>query len=132
MTNSQGNNKSSEHISPKAAILNYLMAGRIETALGKMTEFQIELKSSDFDQAIAHLEKKAAHALSRELVRSAKRYRRIIATLQSLQRFGPDPASIIPAVILPEGYNGKILLISVSGGIIGDSVIFTIGGSVAQ
>ena len=127
MTNSQGNNKSSEHTSQKAAILGYLMAGKIETALSNMTEFQVDLKASDFDQVIKRLNEDMEIVLSKEQTRSAKRLNRIIDALQSLHRHGPDPGKIIPPVILPQGYNGKILLMSVSGGIIGDIVILRSG-----
>jgi hypothetical protein len=127
MTRKHSNTNSSEHSSAKAVILDYLKAGKLESAFNKMTAFHVELKSYDFDEVIAHLKEKVEHALSKELVRSAKRYNRIIDTLQSLQRSGPDPANIIAPVILPEGYNGKILLASVSGGIIENSVILRSG-----
>ena len=40
---------------------------------------------------------------------------------------GHEPDSIIPPVILPEGYNGKILLVSVSGNGIKKTVILRSG-----
>jgi hypothetical protein len=127
MTRKYINTGTSEHLSEKKAILEYLKAGKLESALNKMTALHVELKSSDFDEVIAHLKEIAEHAFSREQVRSAKRYHRIIETLQSLRKFGPDPSNIIPPVILPEGYNGKILLASASGGIIENSVILRSG-----
>jgi hypothetical protein len=47
--------------------------------------------------------------------------------MKSLRRHGPDPACILEPVILPEGYHGKILLLSVSGGIIEYTVILRSG-----
>jgi hypothetical protein len=127
MTRKHSNTNTSGHSSAKAVILDYLKAGKFESAFNKMTALHVELKSSDFDEVIAHLKEKAAHAFFREQIRNAKRYSRIIDTLQSLQRCGPDPTNIIAPVILPEGYHGKILLASVSGGIIENSVILRSG-----
>ena len=117
----------SRHPSKKPEVLDYLKAGELESAFNKMAVFRVELKSSDFDEVIAHLKEKSAQALSREQIRPAKRYSRIIDALQSLQCSGPDPTNLIAPVILPQGYNGKILLASVTGGIIEDNIILRSG-----
>jgi hypothetical protein len=127
MTRKQNSTKSAGRPSQQAEVLNYLKAGKLESALNEMTKLDVELDVSDYDGVIAHLKEKAEHALSRERIRSAKRCRRIIGTLQSLQKFGSDPTHIIAPVILPEGYNGKILLASVSGGIIKNCFILRSG-----
>jgi hypothetical protein len=127
MTRKQHDSKLSGGPLKQAEVLDFLKAGKLESAFNKMTALHIELKSSDFDEVIAHLKEKAEQALSREQLRPAKRYSRIIDALQSLKRSGPDPANIIAPVILPQNYNGKILLASVSGGIIENSVILRSG-----
>ena len=127
MTRKQYNANLSGASSEKAEILEYLKAGKLESAFKKIAASDVELKSSDFDEVIAQLKEKAARALSGERIRPAKRCSRIIDALQSLQRFGPDPTNLIAPVVLPEGYNGKILLASVTGGIIEDNIILRSG-----
>jgi hypothetical protein len=78
----------------------------------------LKVKSSDLDQIITLLEKEVKQSISTEDFRGAKRFKRLIRVIKSLSKYGPDPANILDPVILPEGYNGKILLISVAGGII--------------
>ena len=119
--------KSQVHTYREITILEHLRAGGLEIALKQIAAFQVKLKSSDIDQVIEFLKKDLKQTVSKEQTRSAKRLKRLIDALQSLHMHGPDPANLIAPVILPEGYNGKILLLSVSGGVIGDSVILRSG-----
>lgn len=111
----------------KSTILEHLKAGELEVALKQIAEFQVTLKSSDFDPILTRLKIDLKQQVSTEQFRSANRLNRIITALKSLQQQGPDPACILDPVILPQGYHGKILLVSVSGGIIQNSVILRSG-----
>ena len=111
----------------KIAILEQLKAGELEIALKQIAEFQIKLKTSDFDQINTVLKKEVKQSISTEDFRGAKRFKRLIKAIKSLGKYGPDPANILDPVLLPEGYNGKILLISVSGGIMLNTVILRSG-----
>ena len=116
-----------DSIHRKIAILEQLKAGKLETALKQIAKFQIKLKTSDLDQIITLLEKEVKQSISTEDFRGAKRFKRLIRAIKSLSKHGPDPANILDPVILPDGYNGKILLISISGGIIENTVILRSG-----
>lgn len=111
----------------KLSILEHLKAGELEVALKQIAEFQVTLKPSDFDPVLTRLKADLKQHVSKQQIRSANRLNRIITALKSLQQHGPDPACILDPVILPQGYHGKILLVSVSGGIIGNSVILRSG-----
>jgi hypothetical protein len=111
----------------KSTIIEHLKAGELEVALKQIAEFQVTLKSSDFDPVLTLLKADLKQHVSKEQIRSASRLNRIITALKSLQQHGPDPACILDPVILPQGYHGKILLVSVSGGIIDSSIILRSG-----
>ena len=111
----------------KSTILEHLKTGELEVALKQIAEFQVILKPSDFDPVLTRLKADLKQQVSKEKIRSANRLNRIITALKSLQQHGPDPACILDPVILPQGYHGKILLVSVSGGIIENSVILRSG-----
>ena len=111
----------------KSAVLEQLQAGELEAALKQIAEFQVKLKASDFDGIAALLAEDLERSISEEDYRAAKRFKRLIGAVKSLSKYGPDPAKILNPVILPDGYNGKILLISVSGGIIENTVILRSG-----
>ena len=111
----------------KSTILEHLKAGELEVALKQVAEFQVSITPSDFDPVLTLLKADLKQHVSKEQFRSANRLNRIITALKSLQQHGSDPACILDPVILPEGYRGKILLVSVSGGIIENSVILRSG-----
>lgn len=105
----------------------HLKAGELETALRQIAEFQIRLKASEFDRIVLFLEEDLKRCVFKEDFRAAKRLNRIISAIRSLRKDGTDPANILDPVILPEGYSGKILLLSVTGGIIENTVILRSG-----
>jgi len=111
----------------KLAILEHLKAGALEVALKQIAEFQVSLKPSDFNPVLTLLKADLKQHASEKQFRSANRLNRIITALKSLQQHGPDPACILDPVIVPHGYHGKILLVSVSGGIIENCVILRSG-----
>ena len=111
----------------KKNILEHLKGGELEIAMKNIAEFQVRLKLSDFDRIISFLEEELKQSVSKEQIRSAKRLKRIINSIRSLRRHGPDPANILEPAILPDCYNGKILLVSVTGGIIENTTILRSG-----
>jgi hypothetical protein len=111
----------------KSDVLELLKAGELEAALKQTADFQVRLEASDFDRIISLLEKELKQRVSEEQFRSAKRLKRIINTITSLRKNGTDPSNILDPVLLPKGYNGKILLISVFGGIMQNTVILRSG-----
>jgi hypothetical protein len=111
----------------KSDILERLKAGELEAALKQIADFQVRLEASDFDRIVSLLEKELKQCVSEEQFRSAKRLKRIIDAISSLRKSDADPSTILDPALLPEGYNGKILLISVSGGIMQNTVILRSG-----
>ncbi len=103
------------------------MAGQLEIALMQIDESKIRLKHSDYDQIISFLKQEIEQYVSNQQVRSAKRLGRIMHSVQSFRTHGLDPSNILEPVILPDGYHGKILLLSVSGGILENNVILRSG-----
>ena len=87
----------------------------------------VRLESSDFDRIVSLLAEDLKHSTSEEDFRATKRLKRITNAITSLRKHGPDPSNILNPALLPEGYHGKILLISVSGGIMQNTVILRSG-----
>ena len=111
----------------KSEILEHFKAGELEVALMRIVEFKIRLEKSDYDQIISFLEQELEHNVSNQQIRSAKRLERIMHSLNSFRAHGLDPSNILEPVILPDGYHGKILLLTVSGGVLENNVILRSG-----
>ena len=102
----------------KENVLAYLRAVKLELAMTAMNEFQVSLQKSDFEPIIDSLKEKIRYDHSKGEIRSANRLSRRIRALKIFRDHGLDPEKLIPLVELPEGYRGKILLVSFSGGVI--------------
>ena len=102
----------------KEHVLAYLRAVKLELAVAAMNEFQVSLQKSDFEPIIDSLKEKARYEYAKGEIRSANRSSRRIRALKIFRDHGLDPEKLIPLVELPEGYRGKILLVSFSGGVI--------------
>lgn len=102
----------------KEHVLAYLRAVKLELAVAAMNEFQVSLQKSDFEPIIDSLKEKARYKYAKGEIRSANRSSRRIRALKIFRDHGLDPEKLIPLVELPEGYRGKILLVSFSGGVI--------------
>ena len=102
----------------KEHVLAYLRAVKLELAVAAMNEFQVSFQKSDFEPIIDSLKEKARYEYAKGEIRSANRSSRRIRALKIFRDHGLDPEKLIPLVELPEGYRGKILLVSFSGGVI--------------
>ena len=111
----------------KAAILEHFKAGELEVALMQIDESKVRLEKSDYDQIITFLEQELEQNVSNQQIRSAKRLERIMHSLKSFRTHGLDRSRILEPVILPDGYHGKILLLSVSGGVLEKNLILRSG-----
>ncbi len=111
----------------KKAILEHFRGGELEIAMKNIAEFQVRLEPSDFNRIISFLEEELKQSVSNEQIRAARRLNRIINSIKSFCRHGPEPSYILEPAILPDGYRGKILLLSVSGGVIENTVILRSG-----
>ena len=111
----------------KSAILELFKAGELEVALMQIDESKVRLEKPDYDQIISFLKQELERNVSNQQIRFAKRLARIIHSVKSFRTHGLDPSKILEPVILPDGYHGKILLLSVSGGVLENNVILRSG-----
>lgn len=96
------------------AFLARLQSDGLEEAIRIMDESRLFLKKDEFDPITRILEKEADDRLAKGDIRWAVRLRRRAEALKTPQTHGQNPEKRIRRVVLPEGYNGKILLVSVS------------------
>lgn len=108
--------------SPKVQTLAFLKAGEFEKAVECINRFGVSLRGAELDSAIAHFSSRMDEALQAEDMRAYKRNQRRIGALVRFRDSGLDPNSLVPLVELQEGYRGKILLVSISGGAITELV----------
>ena len=111
----------------KSSILEHFKAGELEVALMQIDESKVRLEKPDYDQIISFLEQELERNVSNQEIRFAKRLARIIHSVKSFRTHGLDPSNVLEPVILPDSYHGKILLLSVSGGVIENTVILRSG-----
>ncbi|MBW2660369.1 MAG: hypothetical protein JRC87_12410, partial [Deltaproteobacteria bacterium] len=98
------------------AFLARLKSDGLEEAIRIMDESRLFLKKDEFDPITKILEKEADDRQAKGDIRWAVRLRRRAEALKVSQAHGQNPEKLIRRVVLPEGYNGKILLVSVSVG----------------
>ncbi|UCF94184.1 MAG: hypothetical protein JSW39_08505 [Desulfobacterales bacterium] len=102
----------------KAVIIEHLRAGELEQAVKSMDGLQVSLAESDFTPIIDYFENQIQQAASENELRSAMQFKRRRAAVKILRDHGFDLKKLIPQVVLPQGYNGKIMLLSIAGGLI--------------
>ena len=113
--------------SPKVQALAFLKAGEFGKAVECISKFGVHLRGCEWDSVIEHFSKRSEDALQSEDMRAYKRNQRRIGALIRFRDSGLDPDSLVPPVELEEGYRGKILLVSVSGGVIRRPGLFALG-----
>jgi hypothetical protein len=106
----------------KELVLTHFKAGEFERAIELVNSSGISLERSDIDQVIALFENMAAEALSRDDFLRIRQLRHRKKSLLAFCTGGFDANELILSVEIPEPYRGKILLVSISGGVIGDRV----------
>ncbi len=108
-------------------ILTLLKEGKLEPAAKAIKEFQINLAGIDFASLIEYFNKQIKISQFEEKIRESIRFERRLAAIKILREYGFDSKNLIPQLILPKGYNGKIILISISGGLIDPMVCLRSG-----
>jgi cupin fold WbuC family metalloprotein len=104
------------------AILDDLRSGRFEAALTTLGQCRIPPKPVELDAIVLDLTDRLQQFLAAEDNRSAKQVQRRLRVLRNFRDSGIDWKHLILPVELPEGYNGKILLVSICGGVIEPTV----------
>jgi hypothetical protein len=93
---------------------------RLEKASIYSRQHQIEPSSWDLDQLIVNLTEQKNKM-------DPYCYTLRLNALKRIRTYGFDPENIIEKVVLPEGYTGKILMISISGGVLDKKVCLRSG-----
>ncbi len=108
-------------------MLAHLRKGRFESVFEAIETGGASPRYSDFTPIIESLARRAGKLRSTGEIGQARRLERRIRALAGLRDHGLDPAHMIAKVELPEGYNGKILMVSISGGVVGELVCLRSG-----
>ncbi len=108
-------------------MLDHLRKGRFEWVVEAIEKGGASPRYADFAPIIEPLHKRAGRLRSTGEIGQARRLERRIRALVGLRDHGPDPAHMIAEVELPAGCNGKILMVSISGGVIGELVCIRSG-----
>jgi hypothetical protein len=106
----------------KEQVLAYFESGEFEKAIELMNSSGVRLEINDIHPLIARFENTAAEALLQNAFAEVRRLNHRKESLLAFCNSGFDAGGLIPPVRMPEGYRGKILLVSVSGGVIGQTV----------
>jgi len=121
---------------PPTIVLSQALA--YEKLLALLTTFKFEeyVKVSKYYNvlpAVEDVDKIICNLIEHEqkepgvLTTPSRRFELRIKALERLRDSGCDPEKIIAETILPEGYNGKILLVMIMGGILGRMVCLRSG-----
>lgn len=125
-------NKIPKHTSledAKANVLDHIRMVRLESAAAAMETFHVSLSGSDLEPIIESFKAAAERERSKGEIRSANRLDRRKKAVEVFRNHGLDPKKrLIAPAILSEGYNGKILLVAVSGGVLNGLVCLRSGG----
>lgn len=105
----------------KAAILEFFQAGEFEKAIGNIDASGIAINDADIDVVLSHFHERL-DGLDPCMYDAARQLRLRIERLSAYRDAGCVPDALIPSVVLPDGYRGKILLVGFSGGVIGKRV----------
>ena len=131
MNTSETPNKISKYASSedaKAAVLNHIRMVRLESASAAMKAFHVSLSGSDFEPIIESFKTTVELEQSKGEIRSANRTERRKKAVAVFRDHGLDPKRLFAPAILPEGYNGKILLMVISVGALNGRVCLRSGG----
>jgi hypothetical protein len=131
MNTAETPNKISKYTSPedaKATVLNHIRMVKLESASAAMKAFHVSLSGSDFEPIIESFKTTVELEQSKGEIRSANRTERRKKAVAVFRDHGLDPKRLFAPAILPEGYNGKILLMVISGGTLNGRVCLRSGG----
>lgn len=101
---------------PKSLIMNFLCAGKIESAWDIMKESDVSTEDLDCQKVINDLERNVQSEKNRGDIRSVNRLKRRIQSLETFLVYGLNPQRLIACVDLPDAYHGKVLLVHIVGG----------------
>lgn len=104
---------------PQSVVLEHISELRLESAAAAITRFGFILDKDRVEAVAVVFESKADSSRSRGDIRRAVRLERRARAIRVFYEHGLTPERLIPPVDFQDGYRGKILLISISGGAAG-------------
>lgn len=122
-----GKNGDKTALEPKKALLTCFETMQLEQAVAMWRNAPVDLEPSDFEAILAPVIKRLQQAEASGQIGDARRLTRQIYAINGFHDFGPDPSKMIQISDLPEGYDGKILLVNLSGGVIEEMVCLRSG-----
>jgi len=102
----------------KIDVFEVLKACRLEDALGILRQEPNQIPLSRIDLFIDELQNRARELLAAGEVGACRRLKRQIYALNKLREHGPQAETMIREVELEGNYDGKILLVSLAGGVL--------------
>ena len=118
-------NKITKYTSPEdaqATVLDHIRVVRLESASAAMKAFHVSLSGSDIEPIIESFIAAAERERSKGEIRSANRFDRRKKAVEVFRDHGLNSNRLFAPAILPEGYNGRILLLAISGGVLNGRV----------
>ena len=103
-------------------VFETLKAFKLEDILPVLQQEPGSIPLSRISRLIDELQGRARALLSAGEVGACRRLKRHIYALDRLRKYGPQPEMMIRGVELEEGYDGKILLVSLAGGLLEQKV----------
>jgi len=100
----------------------------LESAAAAMETFNVSLSGLDLEPIIESFNVAAERERSSGEIRSANRLDRRIKAVEVFRDYGLNPNRLIAPAILPESYDGKILLMTITGGVLDGRVCLRSGG----
>jgi hypothetical protein len=100
----------------KEKILACLEASKFEDAIKLKKEFFVSIHPSDIDPIIEKLNR---HKKNESVLTNGQQLSlsRQIKAIKAFRDYGPNPEKMIPTIDLPEGYCGKILMVTILDGV---------------
>ena len=112
------NRKPGMAINPRDAVLQLIDQGLLESASALLVQHGIILSTPELTQRIDCCLKHGKTSKDDGDIQASMQYQRRAAALTVLRDAGHLSWAIIPSVVLPGGYRGKIMLASVEGDLI--------------
>ena len=112
---------------PEDDVTCLLREMRLEEAIGLLKRSGYKVDSAAVKAMILGYETRANQMQTAGETGEARRMARRAAALNGLLTHGPDPARMLAEVELPEGYQGKILLVLLQGGVFEGTVCLRSG-----
>ncbi len=131
MNTAEPQNNISKYTSPedvKAKVLNHIRMVELESASAAIKAFHVSISESDLEPVIESFKTAAEHERSKGEIRSANRLDCRKKAVEVFRDHGLDSKRLFAPAKLPEGYNGKILLVAISGGVLNGRVCLRSGG----